>query len=275
MSDNIDYDELDKAVTAAIDARNTAKAQTKAESKPISSRAPQKPAAMPAHRGTVMDFAPRRSSSIVHTVSIRKTIVRPVAKPAARPAPINRLVNRPAARPVAHTVARPTVAPAKVVKPAPRPVPAHPAHPAQANPPLKKVVKPAPAPTVAKPVLKPASAAPAAPVEAPKPALKKREAPNGNNYSLGGRSPFIANTKVEKHPLGSDIPETSTSALRSTRNVYSQKSPTRATENTGKHIVTQDSNKKSNWIWTLIVLGVIAAGGAIGYLAYLFIFPHN
>jgi hypothetical protein len=104
--------------------------------------------------------------------------------------------------------------------------------------------------------------------------LKKREAPNANNYSLGGRSPFMANAKVVKRPLGANIPETSASALRSTHNVYSQKSPTRATENAKKHIVTQNSKKKSGWLWTLIVLAVIAAGGGLGYLTYLIVFAH-
>ena len=84
----------------------------------------------------------------------------------------------------------------------------------------------------------------------------------------------MTNTHVEKRPLGANVPETSASALRSTRNVYSQKSPTRATENAHKHIVTQEPAGKSGWLWTLIVLGVIAAGGGLGYLAYLLIFAH-
>jgi hypothetical protein len=150
-----------------------------------------------------------------------------------------------------------------------RPVPARPAHPIQAaaRPVLKPAAKSAaPAP---KPAAKPAAKATTA-----APVLKKREAPNANNYSLGGRSPFVLNTKVEKRPLGKNIPETSTSALRSTRNVYSQKSPTRATENAKKHIITQDPKKKSGWLWTLIVLGVIAAGGGLGYLTYLLVFAH-
>jgi hypothetical protein len=102
--------------------------------------------------------------------------------------------------------------------------------------------------------------------------LKKREAPNANNYSLGGKSPFVANTKVVKRPLGSNVPDGSASSLRSTRNVYSQKSPTRSTEHIKKHVVAQSPKKKSGWLWTLIVLAVIAAGGSLGYLAYLIVF---
>ena len=235
MSDNIDYNELDKAVNAAISARNAAKAQPKAEPKPATPRAPQKPAA------------------------------KPVAKKPT-PAPISRLASRPAVKPVAKTITKPTVAAAKPVsKPVMRPAPAKPAHPAQAA--ARPVLKPAakPAAPATKPAAKPVVATPV---------LKKREAPNANNYSLGGRSPFVPNTKVEKRPLGKNVPETSASALRSTRNVYSQKSPTRATENAKKHIITQDPKKKSGWLWTLIVLGVIAAGGGLGYLTYLLVFAH-
>ena len=276
MSDNIDYNELDKAVNEAMNARNAAKAQPAkaAEPKPSTPVAPQKPAAKPAHRGVMMDFAPRHSIPVKKTAvkaPVAKAPARPIAKPAVKPAPINRLASRPAVKPVTKTIAKPTVAPAKPVsKPVMRPAPAKPAHPAQASarPASAKPVaaKPEPKP-VEKPIIEKKE-------EAPTPVLKRREAPNGNNYSLGGRSPFVTNTQVEKRPLGNNIPETSTSALRSTRNVYSQKSPTRATENAKKHIITQDPKKKSGWLWTLIVLGVIAAGGGLGYLAYLLVFAH-
>lgn len=246
MSDNIDYDELDKAVNAAISARNATKAQSTPAQKPVATpKAPQKAAVKPAHRGVVMDFAPRKSASPAPDK-------KPVAKRPA-PAPIKRLVSRPAVKPVTKTVAKPTIAAARPVsKPVMRPA-------------AKPVAKPAP-----KPVEK------AEPKEEPKPEpiLKKREAPNANNYSLGGRSPFMTNAKVEKRPLGKRIPETSTSALRSTHNIYSQKNPARATENAKKHIVTQDPKKQSGWLWTLIVLGVILAGGGLGYLAYLLVFAH-
>jgi len=291
MSDNIDYNELDKAVNEAMSARNAAKAQPAkvAEPKPAAPVMPQKPAAKPVRRGVMMDFAPR------HSIPVKKEVKAPAvkvpARPIVKPAPINRLVNRPAVKPAAKTIARPTVAPAKPVsrpaivkpaiakpavkpaaKPAMRPAPTKPVRPAQAaaRPVLTKpAAKPAPKP-VEKPVEKPAEKK----EDAPTPVLKRREAPNGNNYSLGGRSPFVANTQVEKRPLGNNIPETSTSTLRSTHNVYSQKSPTRATENAKKHIITQDPKKKSGWLWTLVVLGVILAGGGLGYLAYLLVFAH-
>jgi hypothetical protein len=215
----------------------------------------------------MMDFAPRRTTHPTAKPAA-KTAVKPVAKPT--PAPISRLASRPAVKPVTKTVARPTVAPAKPVsKPAMRPVPARPAHPIQAaaRPVLKPAAKSAaPAP---KPAAKPAAKATTA-----TPVLKKREAPNANNYSLGVRSPFLTNTKVEKRPLGTDIPETSTAALRSTKNVYSSKSPSKASTTKKKHMVTEAPKKHSGWLWTLIVLGVIAAGGGLGYLAYILVFAN-
>jgi hypothetical protein len=158
------------------------------------------------------------------------------------------LINRPAPKPVAKTIAKPTVAAAR---PASKAVAARPV-----------------AATKATPVTA------TAPHLAPKPVIKKHEAPNANNYSLGGRSPFVTNTKIQKRPLGANVPETSASALRSTHNVYSQKSPTRSTENARKHIVTEAPAKKSGWLWTLIVIAVIAAGGGVGYLFYAIFFAH-
>lgn len=239
MSDNsINYDELDKAVNAAMSARETAKAKPAAQP-----AAPKKPAS----RGLFMDFAPRRPQVITRITRTTQTVS---IKPAARP------------------VAKPAVRPALPVK---RPAPVRPVAPRVAANPAAKAAHLATHPT-AKPV-----ARPAAPVKtAPKPAAKVGPAPNANNYSLGGRSPFLnPNAQVEKRPLGANIPETSASALKSTRNVYSHKSPLHDKTNTGKHVVTESPKKKSGWLWTLTVIGVIAAGAGLGYLAYVLILANK
>ena len=113
------------------------------------------------------------------------------------------------------------------------------------------------------------------PVSKPVERSKKVEkAPNANNYSLGVRSPFMTNTKVEKRPLGKDIPETSVSNLHSTKNIYSSKSPSKVTGKPAKkkHMVTEAPKKHSGWLWTLLVLFVIGAGAGLGYLAYILVF---
>ncbi len=259
MSDNINYDELDKAVNAAINAKHAAKEQPK----PAVAK-PQLAVKRPASRGMFMDFAPVNARRVVVKKTIEThTIARVAANPATKATPaITRPRIAPAQKPVARPVpARPVAKPAPIraaaqtfparpiAKPAPRPTQAHPV--------LKVAEKPAPKPTQAQPVLKKAA----------------EPAPNANNYSLGVRSPFLnTDAKVEKRPLGNNIPETSTSALRSTRNVYSQKSALKNTEAAKKHIVTEGGKKKSGWLWALIVLAVIAAGGGLGYLAYLIVF---
>lgn len=260
MSDNsINYDELDKAVNAAMSARETAKAKPAAAPKPAE---PKKPAS----RGMFMDFAPRRSQVIARVTTTTRTVA---IKPAARPVAAHPVAP---ARPAA-TVRRPAVKPA-----APRAAanPAARAAHLAAHPTAKPVARPASAHTIA-PAARPAAPA-AKPVAKPvaKPASKIGPAPNANNYSLGGRSPFLnPNAQVEKRPLGANIPETSASALKSTHNVYSHKSPLHDKTNTGKHVVTESPKKKSGWLWTITVIGVIAAGAGLGYLAYLLILANK
>ena len=278
MSDSINYDELDKAVNAAINAKQAAKAQPK----PAVAKAPQA-AKKPASRGMFMDFAPVTSRRIVVKKTIEThSIARVAANPATKATPT---IPRPRVTPAPKLVARPVQARPAMARPVAKPAPiraaaqAFPARPAQAparpvQTPARPAAKPvAPKPTQARPALKVAEK-PAPKITAAKPVLKAAEpAPNANNYSLGVRSPFLnTDAKVEKRPLGNNIPETSTSALRSTRNVYSQKSALKNSEAAKKHIVTEGGKKKSGWLWALIVLAVIAAGGGLGYLAYLIVF---
>lgn len=266
MSDNIDYDELDKAVFAAINARQT----TKAPVKPVAKPAPK----APVRRGMFMDFAPVNARKTVVRRSVETRTVVATPRPAAPARPAARVAANPAAK-VAPAISRP-----KAAAPIARPRPG-------VHPTAKPLIRPAQAPKlaakpVAKPVAKPAPKPAPKPVEEePKPILAKKpaakteeKAPNANNYSLGVRSPFMKspNVKVEKRPLGNNIPEASASSLRSTHNVYSQKSALKNTEAAQKHIITQGETKKSGWLWTLIVIAVIAAGGGLGYLAYLLVF---
>lgn len=99
-----------------------------------------------------------------------------------------------------------------------------------------------------------------------------QESPNANNYSLGGRSPFLTDAKVDKRPLGPNVPESNAGAIRSTKNVYSQRTPLKAGENDmpGRSVITVAApKKKSGWLWAALTLGIIVAGGGIGLLAYL------
>lgn len=259
MSDSINYDELDKAVSAAINAKQAAKGEPKPAAKPVAVK-PQPVAKRPASRGMFMDFAPVNNTRriVVKKTIETHTIARVAANPATKATPtIARPRIAPVARPVqAHPVAKPAPIRAAAQEFPARPTVKLAPRPTQAQPALKVAEKPTPKITEAKPVLRPVE-----------------PAPNANNYSLGVRSPFLnTDAKVEKRPLGNNIPETSASALHSTRNVYSQKSALKNTEAAKKHIVTEGGKKKSGWLWALIVLAVIAAGGGLGYLAYLIVF---
>ncbi len=271
MSDNIDYAELDKAVNEAIKSNQAARPVAKSSAKPV-----VKNTTVPRPHGQFMDFVPRPAGA-----PVAKPVAHPVLKPAVKTTttlskpthPVTKLATRPIARTTARPVAKPA-ATKPVTHPAVhRAVATHPsvsARMAQHQATAKVATKPVAKPT-AKPATKPATSKSA---ETAKPVVRKStedKAPNANNYSLGGRSPFLTDAKVEKHPLGKHVPETSSSALKSTKNTYSQKAPSKTTH-TKKHIVTEAPKKHTGWLWALVVLLVIAAGGGLGYLAYILVF---
>ena len=92
--------------------------------------------------------------------------------------------------------------------------------------------------------------------------------PDANNYSLGGRSPFIPDARVEKRPLGNFVPENNANGLRSTRNVYSRRTPAKNMPVETQQVMITQPKKKSGWLWALMTLLVIAAGGGLGVLIY-------
>ena len=271
MSDNIDYAELDKAVSEAIKARDDNMTSAKTSTPVTVHKAA--PAAKPAARGRFMDFAPRKATQHV-AVQTAHTQVKPTAKPGLQPTYT-----------VTHTVTaipHPAIVP-RSAKPVHtgttvsdmKPAAHHAQHSVAAQiqkkqekveqAAVKATPKPAPKP-VAKPAPKPAPAPKAEP---------KEEVPNANNYSLGVRSPFLTDAKVEKHPLGTNIPETSAAALRSTHNIYSEKSPTKkAAHHKKKQVVADEPKKHSGWLWAFLVVLIIAAGAGLGYLAYTLVFAN-
>ena len=84
----------------------------------------------------------------------------------------------------------------------------------------------------------------------------------------------MIDAKVDKRPLGTNIPETSARTIHSTRNTYSQKDPSTKKHKAKKHMVTESPKNHSGWFWTFIVLLVIAAGAGLGYLAYILVFAN-
>ena len=283
-NDNIDYAELDKAVNEAMQAqpiepatRPAARAAARPATKTVTVR---RAAARPQNHGHIMDFAPRGNNKRVITQPLptKKMAAKPAAAPRpARPAiqqqpTVSNIPQRSAAKPSTRvaTIRRAPVEPE--LEPeleAPVSAPVHAARPTANRESIAAKIQ-----------QKRDRVSEVAPEEAPKPKVKatprKAEAPDANSYSLGGRSPFLADTKVEKRPLGANIPEANAASIRSTKNVYSTKSPTKApATKRKKHTVTEAPKTHSGWLWTLIVILVIAAGAGLGYLAYLIVFANQ
>ncbi len=284
MSDNIDYAELDRAVNEAIKHRSTSvQSSVKTAVKPVTKAKPvaktaSRPVARTISQPITAKAAPTRPHGQFMDIMLPRA-TKPVAKTTPRPAikPLARTTTPPIATKIT-TAPRPaiTTRTAKVAAAAPRASrPSVATQIQQRQQHLATQTHQAPRPTVQP--LSPATKAPArTPIATQVPSnAAKTAAPNANNYSLGVRSPFITNTKVEKRPLGTDIPETATSGIHSTKNIYSAKSPSKSTKTAKKHLVTEAPKKHSGWLWTLLVLFVIAAGGGLGYLAYILVFANQ
>lgn len=269
MTENIDYAELDKAVGEAMRTRSSSTPRSGATIRPHAVRRPS--------QGQFIDFAPRVSSSPVKRPAqtrsqARQTQTRPALAPqlaqararatAQAKAQARAEINaRARAEAKARAEARLRAEKARLSQSA-RPVQAP--RLAQARPVASA------APTKPQPVAK-------TPEQATRPSETKKapESPNANNYSLGVRSPFmVSSTKITKRPLGQNIPETNADSLKSTKNIYSQKSPSKSPKQR-KHTVVESPKPISGWLRTIIVLLVIAAGAGLGYLAYLLVFANQ
>lgn len=308
MSDNIDYDELDKAVSEAIKSRSAsatkpaAKPATRTPVKPVA-KAPVKPKTssgpvpIPAVQPTVtpkpspkqprfMEFTRRPAHA---TPRVAKSVVVAKTPVSQKPTPTKPVQSRPklvAATPSAHVVKPIKSAPAHTISPQTaakirqqrllaqkRQLQEHKRRELLLKQ-QQAARKTVPATVAPKPKSEIAEAAARAKATMLAQEQAEHEAPNANNYSIGVRSPFLTDAKVEKRPLGQNIPESSLSKLKSTKNVYSQKSPVNK-KHVDKHTIVQTEHKTSGWVWTLIVLFIIIAGGALGYLAYLLVFTNQ
>lgn len=233
MSSEIDYDELDQAVTGAMDSEQPKDPEpTRAEdspSEPDDSLVPEQESAPepkktpPKPRGLYMDMIrrPKRPAS---------------KKPAPAPKPTK----------VEHTTEFGVIEEAPLVTPA-APTPPKPQDTAVAD-------------FISEPT----------PYEHIVPTEPTEPAPNPDNFITGGSSPFIENAVVEKRPLGDYVPEGSPSAVKSTKNVYSQRSVLNSLPKQDDFTaeIVPDAPKKSNFLYFVIVLIVIALGAAAGAAAW-------
>lgn len=293
MSGKIDYDELDRAVSRASKssqaktksaaskdfiaekqsytprtrymdfiARPRKKATAKAsEPKPIKVTTKPAPSAVqPQAPRRVARFAPASAGMPNYRVASSHPATKPHSVPVnrvAQPAPI------PAVKPIAHTAK-----PAPITKTPARPATKPAVRVASAKPTVAP--KPAAAPKTALSEAEKIQAKnTAAAANAAAKALEKApSSPNANNYSLGVRSPFIRNdAKVEKRPLGSGSEYVQDDKVG--KNTYEPKAEKASPAKNKKTKVAKSKKPKNNgWIWPLIIVLIIAAGGGLGYLAY-------
>lgn len=270
-SDNIDYAELDRAVNEAMRAqpKSSSSRSTDTKAKPVA--ATPRPAPRPQNHGRIMDFAPRNihSHTQVRPAQTTTAIARPIVKrPAIQQRPTTSTVpQRSVVRPTTRVATIRKATPAPTSNPTPRTT-------ASTEKPAMSITstRPSVAAKIQQKQQRAATPAPQVPARTKAP----KEAPDANSYSLGGRSPFLADTKVEKRPLGNNIPENSATSIRSTKNIYSQKNPAKAPmAKRKKHTVTEAPKSHSGWLWSLIVILVIAAGAGLGYVAYLIVFANQ
>jgi len=104
------------------------------------------------------------------------------------------------------------------------------------------------------------------------------EAPNPDNYALGGQSPFLEDAIVEKRPLGDYVSSDNNRAVKSTKNVYSQRSaisdqPLQKSPFAPEIIA--EPPKKAGLGRFFLVLFIIALGALAGVVAWLILSPYS
>lgn len=107
----------------------------------------------------------------------------------------------------------------------------------------------------------------------PAPSSHQAPAPNPENFSLGGQSPFLENTIVEKRPLGAHLPSSNSRVVESTKNVYSGRSVTARprVEELLTHEVVPPKGHRSGIARFFLVLLIIAIGALVGALVWFLI----
>ncbi len=120
-----------------------------------------------------------------------------------------------------------------------------------------------------------------------KPAEKPSSAPDGNAYSLGGKSPFLSHYKIDKRPLSNSVPAKKPESYEKLsflgvneepthhKNIYDKKSSDSAkTDDQSKKSVriVDDSDKKRGFpVWAIIIVTILL-GAAVGAGVY-FLLP--
>ena len=99
---------------------------------------------------------------------------------------------------------------------------------------------------------------------------KSSDAPDGNNYSLGGKSPFLPSYNIEKRPLGDKVKEKKVEEIPK-KNVYKREEPSKPSKKTPTVVI--DEPKKSSGLSTVIIIILTIILGAAAGAGIYFLLP--
>ena len=219
----------------------------------------------------VARFAPASAGMPNYRIASSHVATKPHSiptQPAVQPTPM------PAVKPVARAT-KPTPVVKVPAKPVTKPTPVSKAPAQPVIKPVARVASAKPEPKTIKTADNKVQSKNTATVAdtTPKESAQAPTSPNANNYSLGVRSPFIRNdAKVEKRPLGASSEYVQDDIVG--KNTYeaedykAKDKNTRSRKSKKTKVARKKEQKSNGWIWPLIIVLIIAAGGGLGYLAY-------
>lgn len=99
------------------------------------------------------------------------------------------------------------------------------------------------------------------------------DAPDGNRYTLGGKSPFLVTAdQVDKRPLSNHLPEGTASSVKSTKNIYSRREILKVDKRPAPIITDAKTKDRSGLGLAIAIVVTLALGALVGTLAYLAFF---
>lgn len=99
------------------------------------------------------------------------------------------------------------------------------------------------------------------------------DAPDGNRYTLGGKSPFLVTAdQVDKRPLSNHLPEGTASGVKSTKNIYSRREILKVDKRPAPIITDAKTKDRSGLGLAIAIVVTLALGALVGTLAYLAFF---
>lgn len=215
--------------------------------RPAQTRSSAQPRVIEEYRETTTIFYPNHAQPASKAPAPKApahTTAQLVSHPASRPAP------RAVSRPTPQSASRPTL---RSTTSAPEPV---------------SVAKPQPTPSQM-PATEPLGV-----IENVNQTQDDLDAPDGNRFALGGKSPFLVSAaEVDKRPLSGHLPDHITSGVHSTKNIYSRRDTAKGKKSTVAPIIVDAKIKdRSGLKLTIAIFVTLILGALVGAFVYLAFF---